>query len=368
LKVPFLDLRRGGEALDDALREAFDRVLRSGRYIGGPEVEAFERACADQLGVTQAIGVSSGTDALLVALMALGVGPGDEVVVPTYTFFATAGAVVRLGATPRFVDVREDDFGIDVEGVRAALSERTKAVIPVHLFGQCADLDGLAEVVGDLPILEDAAQAIGATHRGRSAGTVGVAGCFSFFPAKNLGAFGDAGLVTTTDDALAATIRKLRVHGAQPKYHHELVGGNFRLDPLQAALLAVKLPRLPAETEARRANAAYYDAAFADAPITTPATLEGRTHVYNQYVVQLDDRERVRAALAERGVPTMVYYPAPLHVQPCFEGRGGLPRGALPVAERLAARSLALPVFGDLTAPERAHVAATLRETCDAAR
>ena len=365
MKVPFLDLRRGGEALDEALREAFDRVLRSGRYIGGPEVEAFERACAEYVGVRHAIGVSSGTDALIVALMALGVGPGDEVIVPTFTFFATAGAVARLGATPRFVDVREDDFGLDVDGVREALSERTKLIIPVHLFGQCADLDGLAEIAPRVPILEDAAQAIGATHRGRGAGSIGAAGCFSFFPAKNLGALGDAGLVTTDDDALAATVRKLRVHGAQPKYHHDLVGGNFRLDPLQAALLAVKLGRLDAETAARRANAAYYEDAFAGAALTTPATLEGRTHVYNQYVVQLDDRDRVRAALAERGVPTMVYYPAPLHVQPCFDGRGGLPAGALPVSERLAARALALPVFGDLTTEERTHVANTL---CDVLR
>ncbi|MBX3272829.1 MAG: DegT/DnrJ/EryC1/StrS family aminotransferase [Sandaracinaceae bacterium] len=356
MRVPFLDLRRGGAALDEALREAFDRVLESGTYILGPEVERFERACSERLGVRHAIGVSSGTDALLVALMALEVGPGDEVIVPTYSFFATAGVVARLGARPVFVDVREDDFGMDADAVAAAIGPRTRAVVPVHLFGQCADVDAIARAAGSVPVIEDAAQAFGARYRGRAAGGLGVAACFSFFPAKNLGALGDAGLVTTDDDALAAKIRRLRVHGAEPKYHHHVVGGNFRLDPLQAALLSVKLAHLDAWTQARRAHAAFYDAALVSR-VTTPRALEGRFHVYNQYVVRVASRDAVRAALAADGVETMVYYPRPLHLQPCF-AQGA--RGRFPVAEALAESSLALPVFPELRQDERAHVARTL--------
>ncbi len=358
MKVPFLDLRRGGPELDAALTAAFTRVLESGCYVQGPEVDRFEDACAAYLGVRHAIGVSSGTDALLVVLMALGVGPGDEVIVPTYTFFATAGVVARLGATPVFVDVRDDDFGIDPVEVAARLGPRTRAIIPVHLFGQCADVDAIRAIAPDVPVIEDAAQAIGARFGKRGAGGLGHAACFSFFPAKNLGAFGDAGLVTTNDDELARAVRRLRVHGAEPKYHHHVVGGNFRLDPLQAALLGVKLPGLDAATERRRAHAAFYDATFAHrAAISRPRELPGRFHAYNQYVVRVPNRDEVRAALGARGVDTMVYYPLPLHRQPCF---ASLPPRSLPRADAMSADSLALPVFPELRDEEREHVARSL--------
>lgn len=363
MKVPFLDLRRAGPELDRELRAAFERVLESGVYILGPEVDSFERACAERLGVRHAIGVSSGTDALLVVLMALEVGPGDEVIVPTYTFFATAGVVARLGARPVFVDVREDDLCMDADAVAARLGPRTKAIVPVHLFGQCADVDGIARVAGDIPIVEDAAQAILARHEGRSAGRLGKAACFSFFPAKNLGALGDAGMVTTDDDELAAKVRRLRAHGAEPKYLHHVVGGNFRIDTLQAALLATKLSRLEAWTAQRRAHAAYYDRTLSDAgPLVTPRQLPGRYHVYNQYVIRVGERDRVRAELAARGVETMIYYPLPLHLQPCF---AGMATEALPVAERLSREALALPVFPELRDDERAHVARSLLAALD---
>ncbi|MCB9591654.1 MAG: DegT/DnrJ/EryC1/StrS family aminotransferase [Sandaracinaceae bacterium] len=362
--VPLLDLRRTPE-LDEALTAAFARVLASGNYIQGPEVDAFERAIATSIGVEHAIGVSSGTDALLAVLMALDVGPGDEVIVPTYTFFATAGVVARLGATPVFVDSRPDDFAIDPEGVRASLGPRTKAIVPVHLFGQCADMSAILEVAGDVPVIEDAAQAIGARYHGRAAGTLARAACFSFFPAKNLGAFGDAGLVTTDDADLAARVRRIRVHGAEPKYVHHEVGGNFRLDALQAALLGVKLPHLEAATEARRAHAAFYDHAFAASPsIATPPELADRYHAYNQYVVAVEERDDVKAALAGLGVASAVYYPRPLHLQPCFAGLGHRD-GAFPVAERLSERLLALPVFPELTREELEHVAESLERCVD---
>ncbi|MCA9604622.1 MAG: DegT/DnrJ/EryC1/StrS family aminotransferase, partial [Myxococcales bacterium] len=285
---------------------------------------------------------------------------GDEVIVPTYTFFATAGVVARLGATPVFVDVRPDDFALDPAQVADQIGPRTRAIVPVHLFGQCADMDALRQAADDVPIIEDAAQAIGARHGGRAAGSLARAAAFSFFPAKNLGALGDAGLVTTDDDDLAASVRRLRVHGAEPKYHHHVVGGNFRLDPLQAAFLSVKLPLLDGATERRRAHAAFYDEAFTGHPaITSPRELPGRHHVYNQYVVRVPERDRVRAALAERGVATMVYYPAPLHQQPCF---ADLATPSLPVSEQLSADSLALPVFAELREDERELVATALRE------
>ena len=357
--IPMADLRRGGPALDAALEAAFARVLRSGQYINGPEVAALEAECADYLGVAHAIGVSSGTDALLVALMALDVGPGDEVICPTYSFFATAGAITRVGATPIFVDCAPEGFGLDVEAVRRARTERTRAVIPVHLFGECLELEGLPEGV---PVIEDAAQAFGARRGARVAGRDGALGCFSFFPAKNLGALGDGGLVTTQDASLAARVRRLRVHGAEPKYFHEEVGGNFRLDALQAALLRVKLPLLDAAVARRAANAAAYDEAFADLGLGLPHGHEG--HVWNQYVVTWpspEARERARAKLLERGVSSMIYYPVPLHRQACFASLG-LAEGSLPRAERLARTSLAIPLFPELEEPERDAVIEAVRE------
>ncbi|MGK3985269.1 DegT/DnrJ/EryC1/StrS family aminotransferase [Sorangium sp. So ce136] len=364
--VPFFDRARGDLAMQDELTAVFQSVVRSGQYILGPEVDAFESACAAYLGVRHAVGVSSGTDALLVALMALGVGAGDEVVCPAYTFFATAGAIHRTGARPVFADVLPGSFNLDPASLARALTARTRAVVAVHLFGDCAPMDELLAVAGirGLPIIEDAAQAFGAERAGRRAGALGLLGCFSFFPTKNLGGFGDGGLVTTDRDDLAERVRTLRAQGARKKHQHTLVGGNFRLDALQAALLRRKLPHVGALLERRRGHAARYAAHLGGAglPISLPdAGAAG--HTFNQYVIRLDDaslRDPLRSFLAGQGVGTEVYYPAPLHLQPCFAPLGP-PAGALPVAEAAARETLALPIFPELTGEEIDRVATAIR-------
>ena len=360
--VPFFDRTRGDAAIEGELTAAFHRVVRSGRYILGPEVEAFEHECARALGVQHAIGVSSGSDAVLAALMAVGAGPGDEIICPAYTFFATAGAIARLGATPIFVDIHPSTYLIDPAAVAARISPRTRAIVPVHLFGRCADMDALRALTS-LPIIEDAAQAFGATLGQRSAGAIGTLACFSFFPTKNLGGFGDGGLVTTRDPALAARVRALRAHGAPEKNRHTEVGGNFRLDALQAALLRVALPRMNAALAARRRNAALYDQGLAGAAISDIVLPEGgQGATYNQYVIRVrgaDVRDRLRAHLTSRGVGTEVYYPVALHRQPCFAALG-LGEGSLPVAEAAARETLALPIFPELTAAEIGLVVAEL--------
>lgn len=351
--VPLLDLTAHHAPLLDALQEAMARVVASNRFILGPEVEALEAACATLTGARHAVGVSSGTDALLVALMALGVGPGDEVITTPFSFFATAGVIHRLGATPVFVDVDPVTFNLDVGRVEGAITPRTRAILPVHLFGQPCDVAALQDLAcaHGLPIVEDAAQAIGATSDRGPIGSVGLLGCFSFFPTKNLGAFGDAGLVTTSDDDLAERVRRLRVHGAKPKYFHAAVGGNFRLDALQAAVLNVKLPHLERFTAARRRNADRYDAAFADAGLPPERLVTPRRvfpgHVYNQYTIRTDRRDALRAHLRERGVGTEIYYPRPLHLQACFAHLGHR-EGDLPVAERAAGEVLSLPIYPEL--------------------
>lgn len=380
--VPLLDLRRTEAPLEAELVDAFRRVLGHGRYIMGPEVEAFEAACAARLGVKHALGVSSGTDAILLALMALGIGPGDEVVCPTYTFFATAGCVARVGATPRFVDVSLDDFNTTRALVEQAVGPRTRAIMPVHLFGQSADvapIGALADRLG-VPMIEDAAQSFSARCDGRAVGTLGAYGCYSFFPSKNLGALGDAGLLVTDDDKLADRARLLRTHGGRPKYHHHAIGANFRLDALQAAMLNVKLAHLDAWSDARRANAAAYREAFLasgracendgrdelPAPIGLPKTIRG-THVFNQFVLRLPGRrDAVRAELQRRGVETEIYYPLPMHQQPCFRAERGEPPPPLPVAERAARETLALPIFPGLTRDELAHVVASVVASVEA--
>jgi dTDP-4-amino-4,6-dideoxygalactose transaminase len=371
MRVPLLDLQAQFAPIRDDVIAALTRVCDSQRFVMGPEVEGLEADLAALVGVRHAIGVSSGTDALLVALMALGIGPGDEVVTTTYSFFATAGAIARVGARPVLVDVEPDTFNIDVRGVEAALSGRTKAIMPVHLYGQCADmapLQALAARAG-IPIVEDAAQAIGATYAHRRAGALGEIGCFSFFPSKNLGAFGDAGLVTTDDDDLAARVRLLRTHGAERQYYHRLVGGNFRLDALQAAVLRVKAPHLEAWTAARRRNAARYAELFAEHGILdrviAPVEVPGRTHIYHQYVVRVPERDRVKAELEARGVATAIYYPVPFHLQECFASLGYGP-GAFPEAEAAARTSLALPIYGELTDAHLQHVAKSLAESLPA--
>jgi dTDP-4-amino-4,6-dideoxygalactose transaminase len=372
--VPLLDLTAQFRSIRDDLLAAMTRVADSQRFILGPEVEAFEQEMAERIGVAHAIGVSSGTDALLVALMALGVGPRADVIVPTYSFFATAGCVHRLGATPVFVDVDPVTFNMDPAAVERALTPRTRAILPVHLFGLCAEMPrilALASAAG-VPVVEDAAQAIGAAREGRQAGTFGAAACFSFFPSKNLGAFGDGGLVATNDPALAHEIRLLRNHGMEPKYFHARVGGNFRLDALQAAVLRVKAPHLPAWTRARRDNAQRYRDLFASHgldQVTLPVEPPGYTHVYNQFVIRAPRRDDLRVHLQSREVGTEIYYPVPLHAQACFaeQVRGSGESGScgsadFEAATAAAATSLALPIYGELTPAQQRHVVSSIAE------
>ena len=359
--VPLLDLQAQYAPLREDILAAVTSVCDSQRFILGPEVSALESELAALIGVDHAVGVSSGTDALLLALMALDVGPGDEVVTTTYSFFATAGAIVRLGARPVLVDIDPVTYNIDPTAMEAAITPRTKALLPVHLYGLCADMDAILAVAQrhGVPVIEDAAQAIGATYRGRGAGSMGAVGCFSFFPSKNLGAFGDAGLVTTNDAALAARARLLRVHGMEPKYYHHVVGGNFRIDALQAAVLRVKAPHLAGWTAGRRTNAARYvdlfhECGLADR-VTLPTIPEGRGHIFNQFVVRLPHRDAVKAALDAQQIGNEIYYPVPFHQQPCFANLG-YAAGAFPHAERAASETLALPVYAELTAVQQARV------------
>jgi len=358
IKVPLLDLQAQYAPLREALIAAVTRVCDSHRFIMGPEITALEEELAALLGIRHAVAVSSGTDALLLALMALDIGAGDEVVTTTYSFFATAGAIVRVGARPVLVDIDPATFNIDPAAASAAITPRTKAILPVHLFGLSADLDPLVAAASraGVPIIEDAAQAIGATYHARPLGGIGAFGCFSFFPSKNLGAFGDAGLLTTNDAALAARARLLRTHGMEPKYYHHLVGGNFRMDALQAAVLRVKAPHLAAWTDARRANAQRYLALFRDAGVgdrvTLPVEPPGLRHIYNQFVIRTADRDALKRHLDERGIGNEIYYPVPFHLQPCFADLG-YRRGAFPHAERAADTSLALPIYGEMTAEQQ---------------
>lgn len=363
--VPSVDLAAEWREIAAEAEPRVLEVLRSQQFVLGPAVASFERAVAERIGVAHAIGVASGSDALLLSLMALDVRPGDEVVTSAFTFFATASAITRLGATPVFADVRRDDFLLDPGAVRAAVGPRTRVVLPVHLYGQCADVAALEEIAraSRVAILEDAAQAIGATRDGRAAGTVGDLAAFSFYPTKNLGAAGDAGLVTTGDDRLAARVRRLRVHGSEKRYEHLEVGINSRMDGIQGALLEVKLRRLEAWERARVQRAARYDALFASAGldgwIVPPRVHPGARHVFHQYVVRAERRDDLRAHLAGRGVSTEVYYPIPLHLQECFADLGWK-RGDLPETERAAAEALALPIFPQMSDAQQDRVVAEI--------
>jgi dTDP-4-amino-4,6-dideoxygalactose transaminase len=365
--VPLLDLSAQYRPIREDILGAITRVCDSQRFIMGAEVEALERELAARIGVAHAIAVSSGTDALLTALMALGVGPGTEVITPTYSFFATAGCVSRLGATPVFVDIDPATFNADPSAIRRALTPRTRAILPVHLYGLCADMDAILATAAEagVPVIEDAAQAIDARDRGRTAGTMGVMGCFSFFPSKNLGAFGDGGLITTQDASLAAELRLLRNHGAEPKYFHSRIGGNFRLDALQAAVLRVKLPHLDGWTEARRRNADRYRILFGEAGLGSrvglPSEPAGFRHIYNQFVILAARRDDLRAHLSRRQIQTEIYYPVPFHRQVCF---ATVPSavGSFPHADRAADTSLALPIYGELTDAQQRHVVASIAE------
>jgi dTDP-4-amino-4,6-dideoxygalactose transaminase len=375
--VPLLDLKAQYATIRDEVREAIDRVAESQHFILGPEVEALEREVAAYSGCEYGVGVSSGSDALLVALMAIDLKPGDEVITPTYTFFATAGAVARLGAKPVFVDVDPLTYNVEPAALEAAVTERTRAVIPVHLYGQMADMDPVMDVARrhNLVVIEDAAQAIGSEYKGRRAGSIGHFGCFSFFPSKNLGGFGDGGMVTTNDPELADRVKLLRNHGYRPKYYNKVVGGNFRLDAIQAAVLRVKLKYLDGWTEARQRNAARYRDLFNEAELSVntdaqsptgagagkgspladasgvvlPFEAPERRHIYNQFVIRSGRRDELMTFLKARKIGTEIYYPVPMHQQECFANLGHK-AGEFPESERAAAETLALPIYPELTA------------------
>ncbi len=352
MPVPLLDLKQQYASIRDEILRVTAEVYESQQFILGKRVEEFERDFAAYCQTKHCIGVSSGTDALLVALMVLGVGAGDEVIVPAYSFFATAGVVARLGATPVFVDIDLADYNIDPAQIKKRITRRTKAIMPVHLFGQMAAMD---QMDFGIPIIEDAAQAVGAEFDGRRAGSIGTIGCFSFFPSKNLGAFGDAGAVTTNDDALAEKLRVYRVHGMRPKYYHHYIGGNFRLDALQAAILHVKLRHLDKWSEARRRNAAIYSELLSG----TPAELPRRKHVFNQYVIRFQEgRDRVMQHLKRAGIGCEIYYPLTLPQQECF---AYLKSGRYPNSEAAAQQSLAIPVYPELTRQQIEEVAREIK-------
>jgi dTDP-4-amino-4,6-dideoxygalactose transaminase len=382
-KVPLLDLKAQYAAIRSEILPVIESVCASQQFILGEHVRAFEGEVAQYCGASAGVGVSSGTDALLLALMAFGIGAGDEVITSPFTFFATAGTIARTGARPVFCDIDPANFNLSPAAVESFIESecrveqgglvnrttggRIRALMPVHLYGQAADMDPLVRLARrhDLYIIEDAAQAIGTEYAGARVGSIGDIGCFSFFPSKNLGAFGDAGLCTTGDADLAEHMRVLRVHGGKPKYFHALIGGNFRIDELQAAILRVKLRHLDAWTEARRRNAAYYTAAFGKAGlgerVVTPALAAPGRHIFNQYVIRAERRDALRAALTDLGIGTEIYYPVPLHLQKCFAHLGYV-RGDFPESERAADGTLALPIYPELAEAQLDHVVEAVAE------
>ena len=369
IHVPLLDLNQQNQPLATELKDTFARVLDSSQFILGPEVTEFERQVAAGVGATHAIGVSSGTDALLLSLMALGIGPGDEVLCPSFTFFATAGSVSRTGAIPVFVDSLDDDFNLDLENAARRVTDKTKAIIPVHLFGQAADMDAVQRLASahDLMVLEDAAQSMGTQFGEKKAGTMGDLCAFSFFPSKNLGGFGDGGMITTNDDALAERVRILRVHGGAPKYYHKAIGGNFRLDPLQAALLRAKLGHLPVYIAKRRANAATYLERLAESTpvregrLLLPSEMSGRTHTWNQFTLRVTNgkRDALMEHLAANQIGSAIYYPVPLHRQECFSNLAGV-EARLPICEKMADEVLSIPIYPELSTEQIDHVINTI--------
>jgi dTDP-4-amino-4,6-dideoxygalactose transaminase len=383
MKVPLLDLHAQLEYLQDDLISAVTRVVKSTRYIQGPEVSSLEEEIARYCGVGHGVGVSSGTDALLISLMALGIGAGDRVLTSPYSFFATLGVILRVGAVPVFADIDPESFNIDparvAEILKSDRGKTIKAVIPVHLYGQCADMAGIINLAAeyDIPVVEDAAQAIGAKYpflkdgavNQKSAGSMGLCGCFSFFPSKNLGGIGDGGMVITEDKKFAEKLTLLRNHGAHPKYYHKMVGGNFRLDPIQAAALRVKLPYLNKWHEKRSKNAAHYNTLFEDTSllenekIVLPVSVYDRGedsgindkkhHIYNQYILRVERRDELRDWLLSNDIGCEIYYPVPLHQQECL---GGYDKNSCPVAEKAARETIALPIYPELTLPMQSHV------------
>ncbi len=387
ISVPLLDLKPQYAPLKAEIQAAIERICDSQHFIMGPEVAEMETKLAAYCQTEFALGVSSGTDALVLALMAIDLKPGDEVLTTPYTFFATAGAIARLGGKAVFVDIDPYTYNLHPADLEAKVTPKTRAIIPVHLYGQCADMDPIMEVAHrhNLIVIEDAAQAIGSEYKGRRAGSIGHIGCFSFFPSKNLGAFGDGGAVTTDDPGLAEQMRMLRVHGAEPKDYHKFVGGNFRLDALQAAVVRIKLPYLDGWTAGRQRNAARYNQLFAEAglagvdgPLTLPYEsaqtgqyalrrdgeldpFAGHRHIYNQYIVRCHRRDELRAFLTERKIGTEIYYPVPLHRQECFAG-WGYPAGAFPHSEAAADQTLAIPIYPELSDEQIQTVASAIVE------
>jgi dTDP-4-amino-4,6-dideoxygalactose transaminase len=382
MNVPLLDLKAQYGPIREEICAAIAEVMESQQFILGPKVQACEDAIARYSGCSHAVGVSSGTDALLICLMAERIGPGDEVITTPYTFFATAGAIARVGARPVFVDIDPVTYNLDATQIEARVTDRTRAIIPVHLYGQMADMDAVMHVAArhELVVIEDAAQAIGAERNGRRAGSIGHYGCFSFFPSKNLGAAGDAGMVTTNDARRAENLVRLRAHGSKPKYYHQIIGGNFRLDALQAAVVSVKLRHLDNWTAARQRNAARYDQLFAEsglkvadtsrwsakssgegaADLYVPRVTTNR-HIFNQYVIRVSSRGKLKEALEGKGVGTEIYYPVPLHLQECFAPLG-YTAGEFPQSERAANETLALPVYPELGDLQARHVVQCVRE------
>lgn len=356
MKVPLLDLKVQYAAIKDDVLGAIGEVLDSQVCILGPKVAELERQIAALSDCKFGVGVSSGTDALLAALMALEIGAGDEVITTSFTFFATAGCISRTGAKPVFVDIDPRTYNIDPQLIERAITPRTKAIIPVHLYGQMCEMDPIMEIAQrhNLYVIEDAAQSISSTYKARKAGSVGHVGCFSFFPSKNLGGAGDGGMVVTNDADLNDRLLVMRSHGSKPKYYHKVIGGNFRLDPLQAAVLLVKLPHLGAWSEARRRNAAIYDQEFAGSPIGTPWICPDTVSIFNQYVIRVPERDKLKAHLDAQQIGCEIYYPVPLHMQECFKNLG-YKEGDLPVSERAAREVLALPIYPELS-KEQIHL------------
>lgn len=366
MNVPLLDLKEQNESLRSDIEAALGRVLDTNGFILGSEVAELENELAEYCGVKHAIGCASGSDAILLALMVYDIGPGDEVITTPYSFFATVSAITRLGATPVFADIEPDTYNINAAQVVDKITSNTKAIEPVHLYGQCADMAALKDAAGNIPIVEDAAQAIGAEENSVRAGAIGQVGAFSFYPSKNLGGMGDGGFVTTNDDALAAKLRALRVHGAEEKYYHKYVGLNSRLDGFQGAVLRVKLPHLETWTEKRRANAARYNELFTDHGLTEqivlPRERANARHIYNQYVIRVPNRrDELKSYLSEKGIGSDIYYPVPLHLQECF-GDLGYREGDLPESEKAAKETLAIPIFPELKAQQQEYVVSAIAD------
>jgi len=358
MQVPLLDLKAQYSTIKDEIVAAVGEVLESQRCIGGPKVAELEEKIAAISDCKFAVGASSGTDAILNSLMSLDIGAGDEVITTAFTFFATAGCIVRVGARPVFVDIDPRTYNINPELIESAVTEKTKAIMPVHLFGQMTDMDPIMEIANryNLVVIEDAAQSITSTYKGKKAGNIGTAGCFSFFPSKNLGGIGDGGMIVTNDEALYNRLFIMRNHGSKPKYYHSYVGGNFRLDPIQAAALLVKLPHLDEWSEARRRNAAYYDEKFEGTVVQTPYINPDCVTMYNQYCIRVPRRDELVAHLREKNIGCEIYYPVPMHLQKCFEYLG-CKKGDLLESEKAAKEVLALPIYPELTDEMKDYVA-----------